>query len=64
MSLLSSAGMAFEFAGGVAVLTLIGYGLDQYFDTAPWLLLTGAILGVVVGMGKLIIEAMKMNPSK
>ena len=37
--------MGFSVAIGVA----IGYGLDRYFHTGPWLTLIFLILGVVAG---------------
>lgn len=36
-------------AGGVLGLGLIGYLLDGKFDTAPYLLLAGLLLGLIVG---------------
>lgn len=36
-----------EIAVGITLPILIGYGLDLYFDTSPWLLLVGAVAGIV-----------------
>ena len=36
-------------AGGIIGLGLLGYFLDQYFETAPNLLLTGLAAGLIVG---------------
>ena len=41
--------MGFSVAIGVA----IGYGLDRYFHTRPWLTLIFLILGVVAGFRSL-----------
>jgi F0F1-type ATP synthase assembly protein I len=43
----------------VAGFTLIGYGWDRYFGTAPWGLLTGALLGLVGGMYNLIRQSLR-----
>lgn len=48
------AGIGFELVAAVAGFTLIGYGWDRYFGTAPWGLLIGALLGGVGGMYNLI----------
>jgi F0F1-type ATP synthase assembly protein I len=36
-----------EIAGALAIPILIGYWLDSYFDLAPWLLLTGCLVGII-----------------
>ncbi|WP_440998681.1 AtpZ/AtpI family protein [Fodinibius sp. SL11] len=36
-----------EIAAGLSVPIFIGYGLDSYFDTSPWLLLVGCLIGIV-----------------
>ena len=36
-------------SGALLGLGLIGYLLDRKFDTEPYLLLTGLLLGVIVG---------------
>jgi F0F1-type ATP synthase assembly protein I len=51
-------GLGFEFAAAVAGFTLAGYFWDRHFGTAPWGLLTGAILGVVGGMYNLIRQSL------
>ena len=28
----------------------LGYGADQHWGTAPWLLFVGAVLGIAVGL--------------
>ena len=38
-----------SMAGGIIGLSLLGYFLDQYFETAPNLLLTGLATGLIVG---------------
>jgi F0F1-type ATP synthase assembly protein I len=41
------AGLGIEFGGVVAVFCLIGYWLDQKFNTSPWFLLTGFFLAFI-----------------
>lgn len=36
-----------EIAVGIVAPIFIGYGLDIYFDTSPWLLLAGCGLGML-----------------
>ncbi len=36
-----------EIAVGLAAPILIGYWLDEYFGTSPWILLAGCLLGIV-----------------
>ena len=58
----SQAGYAFrvgtELVSGVAVGAAIGYGLDSWLETRPWLTLIGSMFGFAAGM-KLMIETSK-----
>ncbi|WP_445664846.1 AtpZ/AtpI family protein [Fodinibius sp. AD559] len=36
-----------EIAAALLVPILLGYWLDSYFDTSPWLLLVGCLIGIV-----------------
>lgn len=36
-----------EIAAGIVIPILIGYWLDNYFETSPWLLLIGCVVGIV-----------------
>lgn len=36
-----------EIAVGLAAPILIGYWLDTYFDTSPWILLAGCVIGII-----------------
>ena len=40
-------GLGWQIASTLVVFTLGGYGLDRWLDTSPWLLLTGALLGML-----------------
>ncbi len=55
----SQAGYAFrvgtELVSGVAVGCAIGYGLDAWLETRPWMTLIGSIFGFAAGM-KLMIQ--------
>ena len=39
-------GLGFEIAVPVLLGIYIGYRLDRWLDTSPWLLLVGALLGM------------------
>jgi len=45
--------LGLEMGFSVAIGVAIGYFLDRYFHTGPWLLLTFLILGVVAGFRSL-----------
>lgn len=40
-------GLGWQIASTLVVFTLGGYGLDVWLNTSPWLLLTGALLGMI-----------------
>ncbi len=45
-------GAGIELAGSVCLLTLLGWWLDSKWNTSPWLLLSGAGIGIVGGIYK------------
>jgi F0F1-type ATP synthase assembly protein I len=45
----SAAMASYSLIGAIVLLGGIGYGLDQWLGTAPWLLLGGLLLGLIVG---------------
>ncbi len=47
----SSIGLEMGFS--VAIGAAMGYFLDKYFNTAPWLMITFLILGIVAGFRSL-----------
>ena len=55
------AGVGFEFAGAVALFTLIGYAIDRHWACFPYGLLTGSLVGIVVGLYLLIKAAIMIN---
>lgn len=49
----SAAGAGYTLIGAILVLGGIGYAVDAWRGSSHWGLLTGLILGVVVGMYEL-----------
>ena len=50
-----------ELVAAVAVGTIIGFILDSWFDTKPWLIVIFFFLGAVAGMLNVIRVANKMQ---
>ena len=48
-----AAGAGYTLIGAILLLGGIGFGIDRWRGTAPWFLLAGLLLGVVVGMYEL-----------
>ena len=61
----SSIGTAFklstELVSAVAVGTIIGFILDNWFGTKPWLILIFFFVGVIAGILNVIKSAKKMQ---
>ena len=61
----SSIGTAFkmstELVSAVAVGTIIGFILDSWFDTKPWLIIIFFFLGAVAGLLNVIRAANRMQ---
>ena len=61
----SSLGAAFkmstELVSAVAVGTIIGFILDNWFGTKPWLILIFFFVGVIAGITNVIKSAKKMQ---
>ncbi len=61
----SSFGKAFqlstELVSAVLVATIIGFILDNWFDTKPWLIIIFFFIGVVTGIMNVIRSAKKMQ---
>jgi|TARA_B100001540_G_scaffold314772_1_gene340442 ATP synthase protein I len=61
----SSIGVAFklstELVSAVAVGTIIGFILDNWFGTKPWLILIFFLVGIVAGISNVIKSAKKMQ---
>ena len=50
-----------ELVAAVAVGTIIGFILDTWFDTKPWLIIIFFFLGAAAGMRNIVREASKMQ---
>ncbi len=50
-----------ELVSAVAVGTIIGFILDSWFDTKPWLILTFFFLGAAAGILNVIRTANRMQ---
>jgi ATP synthase protein I len=48
------AGSAGEFAGGVLVGAVGGWGIDHWLGTEPWGLVVGTLVGFAIGMLALV----------
>ena len=61
----SSFGKAFqlstELVSAVLVATIIGFILDNWFDTKPWLIIIFYFIGVAAGIINVIRSAKKMQ---
>ena len=42
-------GAVFSLASAIVVCLLAGWALDRWLKTGPWLLVTGIVLGAVIG---------------
>ena len=53
--------MSTELVSAVAVGTIIGFILDKWFGTKPWLILTFFFVGVIAGIMNVIKTAKKIQ---
>ena len=53
--------MSTELVSAVAVGTIIGFILDNWFGTKPWLILIFFFVGVIAGITNVIKSAKKMQ---
>ena len=53
--------MSTELVSAVVVGTIIGFILDNWFGTKPWLILIFFLLGVITGILNVIRSAKKMQ---
>ena len=53
--------MSTELAAAVAVGTIIGFILDNWFGTKPWLILIFFFVGVIAGILNVIRSAKRMQ---
>ncbi|HIC38814.1 MAG TPA: AtpZ/AtpI family protein [Candidatus Marinimicrobia bacterium] len=48
-----AASASYTLIGGVLIMGLLGYFMDDWLGTKPWLLLTGLFLGLFTGFYEL-----------
>ncbi len=53
--------MSTELVSAVAVGTIIGFILDNWFGTKPWLILIFFFVGVIAGITNVVRSAKKMQ---
>ena len=51
------AAASYTLVGGIILLGGLGYFLDSRWGTAPWLLISGLAIGIVVGFYEVIKSA-------
>lgn len=51
------AGLGFELLAAIAGFAFVGYWIDRHYETAPWGLVIGAVLGIVGGLYNFIKAA-------
>lgn len=49
------AAVGIEFFSTILGLLIIGYGLDTYLHTTPWLGAAGVVLGLAIGVYRLYV---------
>jgi F0F1-type ATP synthase assembly protein I len=49
-----AAAASYTLVGAIILLGLLGYGFDRWQGTAPWGLIIGLLLGIVVGFYELV----------
>lgn len=54
-------GLGTELMASVLGMVLLGYFLDEHFHTSPWLLLAGALTGMVGGFYNFVRELQKLG---
>jgi ATP synthase protein I len=58
---------SYSLAGGVALGVIAGYYADKKLGTTPWLLVTGSVLGMALGVYafiKAVLEVGKRQPRR
>lgn len=57
-------GLGWTFAGAVGGGCLLGWWLDKKLGTTPWLLVAGAVLGMVAAFVSVIRTVMELDRKK
>jgi F0F1-type ATP synthase assembly protein I len=54
-------GVGVEFSAAVAGFALVGYWIDNHFESGPWGLVVGLILGFVGGLYNLVKQSLQAS---
>jgi F0F1-type ATP synthase assembly protein I len=54
-------GAAMALVGSILFCLLVGWALDNWLETSPWLLGAGVILGCIIGLYQFIQITSKIN---
>jgi F0F1-type ATP synthase assembly protein I len=54
-----AAGASYTLIGAITLLGAVGYAVDAWQGTAPWFLVGGLMLGIVVGFYELAMTVFK-----
>ena len=55
----SAAAASYTLVGGIILLGGLGYVADGWLGTAPWLLVTGLVLGIVIGFYEIVKASLR-----
>ena len=47
---------SYALVGAILLFGAVGYGVDYWFGSGPWAMLTGLIIGFVVGFANLLVS--------
>ena len=53
-----------QMAVAICLMGFVGYALDRYWQTSPWLMVVGIFFGASAGMYQFIKTAMKIDSKK
>lgn len=53
-----------DLIGGLIIGALIGYGIDRWLDTSPWVMLVGIIFGIAAGVRNMVSDAKEMEKNQ
>jgi len=56
-------GLGLDAAVAVVVFLFLGYKLDGWLDSTPWMMLAGAFLGMAVGVYSIYRRVSRSNAS-
>src|SRR5256885_14085247 len=54
-----AAGASYTLIGAIILLGGIGYAVDRWLGTSPWVLLGGLVVGIVVGMYEAAVDGLE-----